>query len=174
MALVVFMRGVNVGGHKTFRPAVLAKELAALDVVNVGAAGTFVVRASVSETKLRAELSRKLPFQAETMICSARELLTLARNKTFSKDPSTKDAQCFVTVLAKRPRSLPRLPLSRPEGDDWQVRVVAVSGKFAVSLLRRLGRTILYPNEVVEKSFGVPATTRNWNTIEAIRDILEG
>lgn len=79
-----------------------------------------------------------------------------------------------MTVLAKRPRSLPRLPLSRPEGDDWQVRVVAVSGKFAVSLLRRLGRTILYPNEVVEKSFGVPATTRNWNTIEAIRDILEG
>ena len=37
MALVVFMRGVNVGGHETFRPAALAKELVALDVVNVGA-----------------------------------------------------------------------------------------------------------------------------------------
>src|SRR4051794_3057989 len=27
MALVVFLRGVNVGGHRTFRPSVLAREL---------------------------------------------------------------------------------------------------------------------------------------------------
>jgi len=50
---------------------------------------------------------------------------------------------------------------------------VGVTGKFAVSLWRRLGRSIVYPNEVVEKALGVPATTRNWSTIEAIRDILE-
>ena len=42
-ALVVFLRGVNVGGHRTFRPSVVAKELRKFDVVNVGAAGTFVV-----------------------------------------------------------------------------------------------------------------------------------
>jgi len=37
--------------------------------------------------------------------------------------------------------------------------------------LRRLGQT--YSNAVVEKHLGVPATTRNWNTIEAIREVLE-
>ncbi|MBI3694456.1 MAG: hypothetical protein HY238_06415, partial [Acidobacteria bacterium] len=47
MALVVFMRGVNVGGHKAFQPSVLARELAAFDVVNVGAAGTFVIRKTI-------------------------------------------------------------------------------------------------------------------------------
>ena len=174
MALVVFMRGANVGGHKTFRPAALAKELVALDVVNVGAAGTFVVRKPVSQAKLRAELSRRLPFKAELMICPARELLTLARKSPFSIQASKKDERGFVTILAKRPGALPPLPLSRPAGDDWQVKVVAASGKFVLSIWRRLGRSILYPNEVVEKSFGVPATTRNWNTIEAIRGILEG
>ncbi len=174
MALVVFMRGVNVGGHKTFRPAALVKELAPLDVVNVGAAGTFVVRKPVSQAKLRAELSRRLPFKAELMICSARALLTLARKSPFSNQPTKEDERGFVTILAKRPRALPPLPLNRPAGDDWQVKVVAVSGKFVLSIWRRLGRSILYPNEVVEKSFGVPATTRNWNTIEAIRGILEG
>ena len=46
MAWVVFLRGVNVGGHKAFRPSVVAKDLAEFDVVNVGAAGTFVVRKS--------------------------------------------------------------------------------------------------------------------------------
>ena len=44
MAFVVFLRAVNVGGHQTFRPSVLAKELSEYDVVNIGAAGTFVVR----------------------------------------------------------------------------------------------------------------------------------
>ena len=38
MALVVFLRGVNVGGHRTFRPTVLAKQLRHLDAVNIGAA----------------------------------------------------------------------------------------------------------------------------------------
>ena len=33
MALVVLLRGVTVGGHRTFRPAELAKQLADLDVV---------------------------------------------------------------------------------------------------------------------------------------------
>ncbi len=44
MALIVFLRGVNVGGHRTFRPSMLARELSDYDVVNVGAAGTFIVR----------------------------------------------------------------------------------------------------------------------------------
>ena len=48
MSLVVFLRGVNVGGHKRFRPAALAKELVHLDAVNIGAAGTFVIRRRVS------------------------------------------------------------------------------------------------------------------------------
>jgi hypothetical protein len=43
MALVVFLRGVNVGGHRTFRPSLLARELGPYDAVNVGSAGTFVV-----------------------------------------------------------------------------------------------------------------------------------
>jgi hypothetical protein len=41
MALIVFFRGINVGGHRAFRPSVLAKELGIYDAVNVGAAGTL-------------------------------------------------------------------------------------------------------------------------------------
>jgi uncharacterized protein (DUF1697 family) len=72
MAAVVFLRGVNVGGHKSFRPAAFAKELSQLGVVNIGAAGTFVVQKRVSQAALRDELLRCLPVKAELMICSAR------------------------------------------------------------------------------------------------------
>src|SRR2546430_17121331 len=43
MALIVFLRSVNVGGHRAFRPSILARELSDYDVVNVGAAGTILV-----------------------------------------------------------------------------------------------------------------------------------
>src|ERR1700704_5607440 len=44
MSSVVFFRAVNVGGYQKFQPGKLAKELAEFGVVNIGAAGTFVVR----------------------------------------------------------------------------------------------------------------------------------
>jgi hypothetical protein len=68
MALVVFLRGVNVGGHRTFRPSILARELSGYDVLNVGAAGTFVVREPGSRAKFRSALLRKLPFEAEILL----------------------------------------------------------------------------------------------------------
>jgi hypothetical protein len=66
------------------------------------------------------------------------------------------------------------LPLDKPEGADWQVRVIAAARPFVASLHRRQGRRLIYPNEVVEKSFGVTATTRNWSTIVSIAEILDG
>src|SRR2546428_8526913 len=91
MSSVVFFRAVNVGGHQKFQPGKLAKELSAFGVVNLGAAGTFVVRESVSEAKLRAEILRRLPFKPELMICPARDVLALARGDWLAAAPAGKD-----------------------------------------------------------------------------------
>lgn len=170
MASVVFFRAVNVGGHQTFKPGLLAEQLADFGVVNIGAAGTFVVRENVSQTKLRAEFLRRLPFQPELMICPAREVRALARGDWFPARLSAKDLGRFVSVLQKAPQMMPPLPIEHPPGPKWEVRVVAIVGRFAVSI-RRLGET--YSNAVVEKHLDQPATTRNWNTIATICQVLE-
>ena len=46
-------------GHRAFRPSVLAKELGIYDAVNVGAAGTLVIRKPGLRAKFPAELRRK-------------------------------------------------------------------------------------------------------------------
>ena len=69
MALVVFLRGINVGGHRTFRPKALAEQLEHLNAVNIGAAGTFVIRQPVTQAQLRAEFVRRLPFDTKIVIC---------------------------------------------------------------------------------------------------------
>jgi uncharacterized protein (DUF1697 family) len=174
MPLVVFMRGVNVGGHKAFQPSALAKELAHLDAVNFGAAGTFVIRKSVSQRVLRSELQKRLSFHAEFMIIPARDLLELAASDPFATEALGEDIQRYISVLATTPPTLPTLPVRQPDGDEWQVKLFAVTGRIALSLHRRRGRTLIYPNEVAEKRLGISATTRNWNTISTICDILKG
>src|SRR5882672_11369231 len=77
VALVVLLRGVNVGGHRTFRPTTLAEQLKHLDAVNIGAAGTFVIRQPVTRAQLRAELASRLPFNTEIMICQGREIIRM-------------------------------------------------------------------------------------------------
>src|ERR1700733_1541996 len=101
MALVVFLRGVNVGGHRRFRPSIFAAGLSNYDVVNVGAAGTFVVRKPGSRAKFRAELLRKLPFEAEVMLCDGRDLMRLEMENPFAEEPASPDVVRFVSVLSK-------------------------------------------------------------------------
>ena len=170
MSSVVFFRAVNVGGHQKFEPGKLARELSGFGIVNLGAAGTFVVRQNVSEAKLRAEILRRLPFKPELMICPAPDMLALARGNWFADAPAGKDVARFVSVLQNAPRAKPPLPFEQPAGAKWEVCIIAITGRFAVSV-RRFGQT--YFNAVVEKHLGIPATTRNWNTIEAIREVLE-
>src|SRR5262252_5602232 len=99
MALVVFLRGVNVGGHRTFRPSLLARKLSDYDVVNVGAAGTFVVRRPGSREKFRAALLRKLPFEADVVFCDGRDLLRLAKENPFGTEPLRPDIYRFVSMM---------------------------------------------------------------------------
>ncbi len=172
MALVVFLRGSNVGGHRTFRPAALAKDMAHLGVVNIGAAGTFVVKKPVGAAAFRAELGKRLPFETEVMICPAAEILALAGSAPFSRPPARPDVRAFVTVLSKKPKTLPELPIRRPEGKDWQVDLFRVAGRFALSFWRGDRKRLIYPNEVAEKVIGIPGTTRTWSTIEAACKIL--
>lgn len=173
MALVVFLRGVNVGGHRTFRPSLLARELSDYDVVNVGAAGTFVVRKPGSRAQFRAELLRRLPFETEIVLCDGRDLIRLETENPFGKEPSRADTVRFVSILAKACRVRPSIPISLPPGGEWLLRVIAWKSRFVFGVYRRHMKTIGYLGQI-DKLFGVPATTRNWNTIVAIVRILKG
>jgi uncharacterized protein (DUF1697 family) len=173
MALVVFLRGINVGGHRTFRPSILARELSDYGVVNVGAAGTFVVRKPGPRAKFRAELLRKLPFEAEVVLCDGRDLIRLERENPFGTEPSRPEIVRFVSILSKANRGPASIPCTLPPSGEWFVRVIASKNRFVFGVYRRHMKTIGYLGQI-DRLFGVPATTRNWNTITAIARILKG
>lgn len=171
MALVAFLRGVNVGGHRTFRPTALASSLRHLDVVNIGAAGTFVIRAPVTRTELRAEFARKLPFDTEIMICAGREIAALVSRDPFADQPTDPGIVRFVSILARRPRVAPPIPVRFPASGPWLLRIIALEGRFVLGMYRREMKAIGYLG-TLDRHFGAPATTRGWNTIGAIAKVL--
>jgi uncharacterized protein (DUF1697 family) len=171
MRWVVFLRAVNVGKANRCQPALIAKQLTRFGVVNIGAVGTFVVRRDVSESVLRAAIAKKLPFKCEIMICRAGDVIKLASQDPFARQPSGPDITRFVNVLAKRLPAPPALPLSLPSDDDWLVKIIAIQGRFVLGLYRRQMKAISYLGKI-EKLLGVPVTTRNWNTIKKVAKIL--
>ncbi|MEX2271779.1 MAG: DUF1697 domain-containing protein [Vicinamibacterales bacterium] len=171
MALVVLLRGVNVGGHRTFRPTTLVKQLKHLDAVNIGAAGTFVIRRPISQVKLRGELARRLPFDTEIMICQGREIARMMSRNHFADQPARPDVVHFVSMLSKRPRSAPPTPISLPSSGQWMLKILAQENQFIFGMYRRHMKAIGYLG-TLDRLFGVPATTRNWNTITQIAKVL--
>ena len=157
MALVVFLRGVNVGGHRTFRPTILARELGHLDAVNIGAAGT--------------ELAARLPFETEIMICQGRDILRLVSENPFADEPLRPDIGHFVGVLSRRPRSAPATPICLPAGGEWLLKILGRDGRFVFGLYRRQMKAIGHLG-TIDRLFGVPATSRSWSTITAIAKVL--
>jgi uncharacterized protein (DUF1697 family) len=151
----------------------LARELSDYDVVNVGAAGTFIVRRPGSRAKFRAELLRKLPFEAEIVLCDGRDLIRLEMENPFGTEPSRPDLVRFVSILSKAKSVRASIPVTIPPDGEWFVRVIGLKNRFVFGVYRRHMKTISYLGQI-DKLFSAPATTRNWNTIIAIVRILKG
>lgn len=172
MALVVLLRGVNVGGHRRLRPSVLARQLAHLGAVNIGAAGTLVIRRPVSRAALKAEIARRLPFGAEVTVCGASEIRRLLAGDHLAGEARGAGIVQFVSVLARRPRRMPELPLCLPARGRWFLRIAALDHRFVVGQYRRHMKVIGFLGSI-DQLFGTPATTRSWSTLMAVARVLE-
>jgi uncharacterized protein (DUF1697 family) len=171
VALVILLRGVNVGGSRTFRPSALAAQLQHLDAVNIGAAGTLVIRKTLSQAQARAEVARRLPFETDIVVCPGRDIARLASVDHFPEEPAQGDLVRFVSVLTQRPRLEPTTPVQMPDSGPWLLKIVARQGRYVLGMYRRHPKVIGYLG-ALDRLYGVPVTTRNWNTVGAIVQVL--
>ncbi|MEO7182875.1 MAG: hypothetical protein ABI141_18765 [Gemmatimonadaceae bacterium] len=140
--------------------------------MNVGAAGTFVVRRLGSRREFRAALLRELPIATTIVFCDGRDLMRIESDHPFGPEPADPGVVRFVSFLARRGRTRPALPISLPAGENWLVHVVASTDRLVFGEYRRHMRTISYLGQL-DKLFGVPMTTRNWTTVRSILRALD-
>lgn len=172
MAIVALLRGVNVGGHRRFRPKELVQKLKAFDVVNIGAAGTLVVRKPGTQAKFTAALMKQLPFECDVICCDGAEVLRMQRENPFEGEITGKEVVRFVSVLPGARDGGAKIPMALPNDEEWLVRLIGRDKQFVFGEYRRHMKTIGYLGQI-DKLFGGRATTRNWNTMMSIVRVLQ-
>ena len=65
------------------------------------------------------------------------------------------------------------MPLRLPPSGKWLLKVLARNGRFVFGLYRRQMKAIGYLG-ALDRLFGMPVTTRNWHTMLAIANVLNG
>ena len=170
---VVLLRAVNVGGHGNLKVAELARRLAPLEVTNVGAAGTFAVGSDAEPDAVREAFGKEIGLPTNVIVRSSEEFARLWTQRPPAWSSEAPGEKRFVTFLADPPIRTPALPHALPDAARWELRVDARVGADVLSSWRLVGdRRNYYANEVVEKLFGVPSTTRGWDTLEKVRALL--
>ena len=106
------------------------------------------------------------------MLCDARDLIRLEIDNPFGTEPARPDIVRFVTILSRAGRVRASNPITLPPGREWFVRIIASKDRFVFGVYRHHMKTIGCLGQI-DKLFGAPATTRNWNTIIAIVRILK-
>ena len=141
-----------------FSTAALAKKLG---LVNIGAAGTFVSGRPVTV----AAIARELPHGNAVVIRPAAEVTRLVKAGP-PRVPA--GAVLFVSVLLARATKHPALPMERPEGPRWALRIIEKRGAFVICARHPEHQRGLDLSAALAREFGVPFTTRSWGTMERI------
>ena len=170
---VAFLRGINVGGHKPVRMDDLANVFVSIGLKNVTTyiqSGNVIFETTRTNRdaltkKIEEALDRLLGYQVKVFLRTADELETLVRLDPFKNVKTGADAKPYVTFLAEAPGREVKVPLMSLQGD---VEIIRISGCDVLSLSRRIKGRSGYPNNFIEKEFGLPATTRNWATVTKV------
>ena len=62
-------------------------------------------------------------------------------------------------------------PLPMRSEKDWLLKIIGIPNQFVLGVYKRQMKAIGYLGKI-EKILGAPATTRSWNTIQKIAQVL--
>ena len=167
---LALLRGINVGGHKPVNMEELKKLFESLKFENVKtlinsgnvAFDSDEIKTETLSKKIKEKISTNLGYKVETFVLGIKTIEEILRLNPFRK--IKKGDTAYVTFLPSG-LTAPKLPLKSQNG-DFEVLLIKNSAAFSVS--RRVNGKSGYPNIFLEKTLKVPATTRNWNTINKI------
>lgn len=168
---VVFLRGINVGGHTVVK-AKLQEAFTSIGYQNVSTcrqSGNIIFETDKEDSsevkkKVEAKLHELLGYDVAAFVRTIPQLTAIVDLEAFKSH--TKEGSSFmVTFLADSPPEFPlKLPLTIPKST---AQIISAKGKEVFSVTHGGGEGAL-PNPFLESKLKTKATTRNLNTIAEI------
>jgi uncharacterized protein (DUF1697 family) len=173
---VALYRGINVGGNNPVRMEALRAmhaELGHEDVKSYVQSGNVVFRAAGSDKSLKAGIKAAFAdafgFSANVMVRSTREWGRVVAGNPYAKEAAADPKKVHVAICA-----------GSPDGERLRALLGKTGGPEAFTIV---GSTLYLhaPDGVghskfaagLERACGVPATGRNWRTVEALHRMAE-
>lgn len=177
ITLAGFLRGINVGGHHKVPMAELRNSLNEVGCNNVRTlmnTGNFVfdtLQTNIQdlETNIEAFISKSFGFPIPVILKTKSEISDLVDHNPFMKINIHKDIRLYVSFL----KDSPKLELTTPYlSADNSFKILNILDKTILSVLDLSTTKTPKGMDELEKLFGKNITTRNWNTINKLNDIL--
>lgn len=170
--IVVFPRGINVGGHNKVPMPALRADLAKAgfsDVITLLASGNIIVTApgdSVTEARdqLREVIVSSSGTEVDCLARSAEQMRAIAELNPMG-DIAGDGSRSLVTFLSA---PLPAEVAERVETGDYSPNVHALSGLEMYSWAPDGVKGLKLTDKTLMSMGGIVATTRNWNTVKKI------
>jgi uncharacterized protein (DUF1697 family) len=170
---VVFLRGINVGGHIVVKEK-LKEAFTALgfqNVVTYKQSGNIIFEAESANPQelaalIEAKLRTLLGYEVAVFVRTPTQLKAIVDLDPF-KNQNAEGSSFLVTLLPAAPTIFPlQLPATIPKST---AQVISTNGTEVFSVTHGGGEGAL-PNPFLESKLKVKATTRNFNII---REIME-
>jgi uncharacterized protein (DUF1697 family) len=178
MQYIAFLRAINVGGHASVRMSDLKDAFAAAGCTGVRTyiqSGNVIFETPEENTaavfqRIQLRLRDLLGDKPVVFFRTVRQVEGIVRGAPFKRFEAEPGVKLYVTFLSRKPRSKPRFPLLLPKE---ALEAVAIKN-LDVFIVSRRKKSGLYgfPNNFIEKEFGVSATSRNWSTVTKIVEFL--
>lgn len=167
------LRGINLGG-RTVKMDALRKMFEGMGYTDVGtllASGNVVFaakekNAEVLRAAIEAQFAKTFGFSAHILLRSAAQIAALIKAAPFKAAPGVR---MHISFLGAPVKSKLKIPYKFPQGN---FRILALTKEYIAVVVEPKGSTLDYM-DFLGKEFGEETTTRTWNTVEKIHQLLE-
>jgi uncharacterized protein (DUF1697 family) len=176
--VICLLRGVNVGGHRQIKMDALRAICGPLGLANPRTllqSGNLVFETSAKDLgglarRIEQALTQTFGFHSDVILRTASQMRQVVEANPFAGRTSLNPAKLAVTFLAADPGEAARETVRRLPTDPEELHITA--RELYIYYPNGMGRSKLHLNRI-EKALGTPGTTRNWNTVTKLLEMVE-
>jgi len=170
---IAFLRGINVSGQKIIKMQALRKVFSDAgfeDVVTYIQSGNVLFTSYVRDSEqlifqIENLIEKSFGFRTDVFLRKLTDIETIVNTPLFGQLKSDSGNKYYITFLKKEFTNGIEVPLLSKNKD---VEIIFHNNNNLISISHSYKGNYGFPNSFIEKLTGIPATTRNPNTLEKI------
>jgi uncharacterized protein (DUF1697 family) len=171
---ISMLRGINVSGQKRVEMkdlVILYESLGLKNVRTYVQSGNVIFDSAPQDTKelasmIETRVEQVFKFSAAAVIRTPDELGKIIKDNPFLKESGIDTKNLYVTFLSDKPEKPDSIMEMQSTPDKFRI----LNKEVYLHCPNGYGRT-KYSNDFFEKKLGLTAITRNWNTVNVLRDM---